>query len=333
MYKTTTIIIFSIFMKPVLLSLCCLLSLKCWSQDHPLEKTLWNIRSLNQNGAILLQKIKYSATPGSKKDYVAFNDNNRFASNIISIPDCQMSESGSYSLTSPNTLQISGIDAAVNQECKNFYSLSGRYKFSVNEDLLVLRALQEEDTDDEDVVSDSYDEDDDEAVDAAEAADDEYTEDVAVPVDKAALPASYEMGFAQVTSNIISPAEAAILQQYILTIYAICSTEIAIQNIGNNSMEDYSEDYLKSYTSHIVWNNEARIQNNIVILFDETNARSWIYTGTHNGRFITTTETTQWKAVLNSRIKQGKIFEGLQEVLQQAEKTSHAQCTKIQTGK
>ena len=328
-------------MKPVLLSLCFLAALNCLGQ-HPLEKTLWKIRSLNQNGAIVLQQIRYTERPDPKKDYLAFDDKNRVASNIISIPGCQQAESGSYTVSGATMLHLTGTDAAVNKECKNFYSMSGRYKFSLNEDLLVLRAVPEEDTDEatdwdseeEDEAIDVAEEDDDPENETDEEADTEATAAPATPAKAVAepAPASYEMGFGQVTADIITGAEATVLQQSIQAIYRICNTEIAIQNIGNNTFEDYSDAYLKTYASHIIWENEARIRNNIVILFDETKARSWIFTGTHNGKFITAAEVDQWKSMLDDHIRQGKIAEGLHQVLGRIEQVSRAQCTKMQGG-
>lgn len=334
-------------MKPIFLSLCCLLSLPSWSQGHPLEKTLWNIRSLNQNGAIVLQKIKYTPAPGSKKDYLAFNEHSRFACNIISLPNCKVSEGGNYKLQGATTILLESTDAAVNTDCPTPFQLSGRYKFSINEDLLVLRALQDENSETEEDAFEAEEEEDEEdtadaaadAVTADEEEEDEAITDAATtdsrPVKAATAlpPPSYEMGFAQITSDMMSSGEAAMLQQSILAIHKICGTEIAIQNIGKNSIEDYSDEYLKSYASHIVWNNETRIQNNIVILFDETNARSWIYTGTHNGPLISAAELSQWNTTLNNSLKQQNVFEGLRQVLGLIEKSNRLHCSKIQPGK
>lgn len=150
---------------------------------------------------------------------------------------------------------------------------------------------------------------------ATMAAEEEYTE-VATMVAPEGM--FHNLGFGTVWGEMFTEEELQNLDNYIEKFQNNYQTEVAINNVGNY---DISEEFMEDFASHLVsiFNDENRIENNIVILFDENAHKSWVYFGTENGKILNKLPLDKFKSDLNQKLKKGEIYKGLNKLLMQLE--------------
>lgn len=124
------------------------------------------------------------------------------------------------------------------------------------------------------------------------------------------------LGFGSVLTEIFMPNELQNLQSYIVKFQENYNTEVGIVNVGR---QDLTEDMMQGYASHLVFNFEERIKNNIVILFDEVENRSWVYFGTENGKTLNKLPLEKLKQAFNKKIATHEVYKGLNKLLMELE--------------
>lgn len=158
---------------------------------------------------------------------------------------------------------------------------------------------------------------DDDAVDYVTAsAEDATMETTDAVAEVAAAGSYYNIGFGSLSSNLISEDESKNLINYIQKFKDNYQIEVAIENIG---ISDLIEEMIPGYASHLVFNDDNRIANNILILIDELQDKSYFYFGTQNGKVLKKLPLERLKIELNQQIAQRKIYSGLDSVLKQFE--------------
>ncbi|MBA5792273.1 TPM domain-containing protein [Flavobacterium sp. xlx-214] len=141
-------------------------------------------------------------------------------------------------------------------------------------------------------------------------------DDNAYAVAEVAYGTTVPMGFGYVDSAIFISEEINKLANYITKFEMNYGIEVAVQNVGNQNM---TPDMMEPYASHLVFNDEERIKNNIVILFDEVENKSFVYFGTENGKILSKLPLQQLKNKLNQSLKKKEVYKGLYEILMQFE--------------
>lgn len=126
----------------------------------------------------------------------------------------------------------------------------------------------------------------------------------------------YSLGFGAVSSEYFSQDEIWKLEGFIQTFEENYNTEVAIATVGNLGL---TGEMYEGYASHIVFDDENRIKNNIIILFDEFENKSWLYFGTENGKILNKLPLDKLKSDLNKNLRQGNIYKGLNEILMKFE--------------
>lgn len=126
----------------------------------------------------------------------------------------------------------------------------------------------------------------------------------------------YNIGFGSFSADLISPDQNRKLQNYARKFKDNYRTEIALASIGNS---DLTEEMIPGYASHLVFNDDDRINNNIVILIDEVKNKSYFYLGKQNGKVLSKLPLEKLKKDLNLALENGNIFEGLNSVLEKFE--------------
>lgn len=126
----------------------------------------------------------------------------------------------------------------------------------------------------------------------------------------------HTLGFGSVLADLFTQGELHQLDNYIEKFQNNYNTEVAVVNVGNHNL---TEDMMEGYASHLVFNFEERIKNNIVILFDEVQHKSYVYFGTENGKILNKLPLDKLKSELNKNLKDGKIFKGLNKMLMEFE--------------
>ncbi len=125
-----------------------------------------------------------------------------------------------------------------------------------------------------------------------------------------------KMGFGSVETRLFTADEIERLQNYIVKFEQNFQTEVAIANVEN---PDLSGDMMKGYASHLVFNFENRIKNNIVILFDEWQNKSWVYFGVENGKILNKLPIQKFKEEFNIKLENREIYKGLEKLLMELE--------------
>ena len=144
----------------------------------------------------------------------------------------------------------------------------------------------------------------------------EARDDNAYAVAEVAYGTTVPMGFGYVDSDIFTSEEITKLANYITKFELNYDTEVAVQNVGNQNI---TSDMMEPYASHLVFNDEERIKNNIVVLFDEIENKSFVYFGTDNGKIMRNLPLDQLKTKLNQSLKKKEVYKGLYELLMQFE--------------
>ena len=126
----------------------------------------------------------------------------------------------------------------------------------------------------------------------------------------------FDIGFGSIAEELLSENEGRKLQNYARKFNDNYQIEIAVSNIGNS---DLTEDMIPGYASHLVFNNKESINNNIVILFDEVQNKSYFFFGKQNGKILKKLPLEQLKKDLNAEIAKGKIYQGINSVLEKFE--------------
>lgn len=125
-----------------------------------------------------------------------------------------------------------------------------------------------------------------------------------------------KMGFSIVHTYLFNDEEIQNLQRYITKFEQNYNTQVAITCVG---IYDKTDDMMEGYASDLVSNDKNRIKNNIVILFDKSRDKSWIYFGTENGKVLNKLPLDKLKSELNQKLKKGEIYKGLNKLLMELE--------------
>lgn len=124
------------------------------------------------------------------------------------------------------------------------------------------------------------------------------------------------LGFGSVLTKIFSENELTNLKNYIQKFEQNYNTEIAIVNIGN---QDLTEEMMEGFASDLVFNFKERIKKNIVIVFDESKNKSWVYFGTNNGKILNKLPLERLKNEFNQKLEKHQIYKGLNKLLMEFE--------------
>lgn len=143
----------------------------------------------------------------------------------------------------------------------------------------------------------------------------EYSEPIAMVAPEGMF---YHLGFGSVFADLFTEDELLNLDNYIQKFLNNYNTDIAIEGVGN---KDYTEESAKGYAFHLVssYNDKNRVPNNIVILSDEVQNKSYVYFGTENGKVLSKLPLEKLKSELNKKLKDGKIYKGLNKLLMEFE--------------
>lgn len=121
-----------------------------------------------------------------------------------------------------------------------------------------------------------------------------------------------KMGFGSVQTDLFTAEEIRSLTHLISRVNESYNIEIGVENIG---LHDFSEEMVEVFASHLVFKDEARMKNNILILFDEIKFKSWIYFGTENGKMFNKPYVEKLKKRFNEDMEKGELFIGLYHLL------------------
>lgn len=121
-----------------------------------------------------------------------------------------------------------------------------------------------------------------------------------------------EMGFGSVQTDLFTGEEIRSLSHLISRVNESYNIEIGIENIG---LQDFSEEMVDGFASHLIFKDEARMKNSILILFDEIKFKSWIYFGTENGKILNKPQVEKLKKGFNEDMEKGELFIGLYHLL------------------
>lgn len=157
----------------------------------------------------------------------------------------------------------------------------------------------------------------DNQLDSTTVAVDVAAEEVVDPVAEVAADGTlYNIGFGRLSSDLVSDSQSRNLQNYAQKFEDSYQTEIAVGNIGKS---DLSDDMIPGYASHLVFDDQERINNNIVILIDEVKNKSYFYFGTKNHKIFKKLALEKMINDLNSELAAGTIYHGLNAVLEEFE--------------
>lgn len=120
------------------------------------------------------------------------------------------------------------------------------------------------------------------------------------------------MGFGSVQTDLFTAEEIRSLTHLISRVSESYNIEIGIENIG---LQNFSEEMVNGFASHLIFKDEARMKNSILILFDEIKFKSWIYFGTENGKILNKLYVEKLKKRFNEDMEKGELSIGLYHLL------------------